>query len=160
MGLGRGSEACCLQQLWAMQRVGLCSRGDAQHSSSPGPALCHPSASPGSTPAASLQGKLQALLGTGIPVHKPLLNRGTREGGCVPDVWGALWSLLGDTQHPECHLQGQSCRNCMHIKMQLVLPGRRGAASVPTDSFTCLEVESVQYLAGSAELINLFNNNS
>lgn len=48
----------------------------------------------------------------------------------------------------------------MNIKMQLVLPGRRGAASVPTDSFTCLEVESVQYLAGSAELINLFNNNS
>lgn len=56
------------------------------------------------------------------------------------------------------HVQGQSCRNCITIKMQLALPGKRGAASVPTDSFTCLEVESVQYLAGSAELINLFNN--
>lgn len=56
-----------------------------------------------------------------------------------------------------CPFQGLSCRNCITIK---TLPGKRGAASVPTDSFTCLEVESVQYLAGSAELINLFNDDA
>lgn len=60
----------------------------------------------------------------------------------------------------EAMLSLQGCRNCISIQMQLVLPGERGAASVPTDLFTCLEVESVQYLAGSAGLINLFNNDA
>lgn len=52
------------------------------------------------------------------------------------------------------------CRSCIAIQMQPALPGERGAASVPTDSFTCLEVESAPYLAGSAGLINLFNNDA
>lgn len=73
---------------------------------------------------------------------------------------GALWPLLGTPSTPVCCFQQQSCRNCITIKMQLALPGKCEAASVPTDSFTCLEVESVQYLAGSAELINLFNNDA
>lgn len=60
----------------------------------------------------------------------------------------------------EAMLSLRGCRNCISIQMQLVLPGEQGAASVPTDLFTCLEVESVQYLAGSAGLINLFNNDA
>jgi len=75
-------------------------------------------------------------------------------GGLLGPSWGGTHST------PVCRCRGQSCRSCITIKMQLALPGKCGAASVPTDSFTCLEVESVQYLAGSAELINLFNNDA
>lgn len=125
-----------------------------------------PDRSAGSRPAAASPaprgGESWATLGTGLPLPPaPSPASGPTERWPWPLVSGGSLAPPGGAHStPVCCFQGQSCRNCITMKMQPALPSKRGAASVPTDSFTCLEVESVQYLAGSAELINLFNNDA